>query len=202
MYNLLAAEVEPGQMPYPQSDPRQQQGLAKAEAYFETLLRIYYLRHSFEMADMMMTQFLTVFAMTTAHLLETIGDSNTSTHPESAFDNGISNRPLARDANIVRFALVLAEKGLQDQGRNYYFPQTAVHVVLKRIGPEDVNLVRRYVDMQEEDDRSRQNRALHMNSQYPVDNMFKDRGTKDYMDELMKQYAGITVASRSDMAGN
>ncbi|KAM5386869.1 hypothetical protein ACJZ2D_000162 [Fusarium nematophilum] len=43
-------------------DPRT--ALARSRAYFETVMRLYYLRHGFDRADMMMIQFLSLLAIT------------------------------------------------------------------------------------------------------------------------------------------
>ncbi|RFN43459.1 hypothetical protein FIE12Z_12303, partial [Fusarium flagelliforme] len=62
LYELLASYGNNGSPPPLLDQDELQKSLAKYRAYFETILRIHYLRHSFEYGNMMLTRFLAMLA--------------------------------------------------------------------------------------------------------------------------------------------
>ncbi|KJZ71867.1 hypothetical protein HIM_08712 [Hirsutella minnesotensis 3608] len=166
--------------------------MARSEAYFETLLRIYYMRHSYEMADLLVTQFLTILALNTATKLKSMDQPRDKCLEDAP---NVRTNPCTPDTSALKSSLILAEKGLYDQGKSYYFPQTMFHVVLSRLSSDDAAMVRRYADVKEENEEARRMRALHMHSQYPVDTMnIIGRLDGDDLSGLVKQYAELAMS--------
>ncbi|KAF4420540.1 nitrate assimilation regulatory nirA [Fusarium acutatum] len=141
--------------------------LLESEAYYETLLRLYYLRHSFEGADMMLAHLLTIFAMLTTKKLEASISVNTRQSNTETVE-GDTTETSEESIHATRSSLVLAGKGLCDQGQNYYLPQTLFRLILSQLQSDDAKLVCRYAEVAEEDDAARRLRATLTKSLYPV----------------------------------
>ncbi|KAH8677830.1 hypothetical protein BX600DRAFT_138214 [Xylariales sp. PMI_506] len=101
------------------SSPKQISEIARG--HFETLVRLYYLRHGFEAADLFLIQPLSLLA------LKSVTNLGGSTH--------------SGDLSSVRSTLILAAKGLYDQGRSFYVAQTALRLLRENMKPEDVKLL-------------------------------------------------------------
>lgn len=100
-----------------------QQLLFDATVALETLIRLYYIRHSFERMDTFLAQPL---AELSAIRREDIGG-----------EKGLL------DTESVRSTLVLCAQGFRDQGFNHYLGQTLFHLTRSRMRPEDAALVDR-----------------------------------------------------------
>lgn len=98
--------------------------LADAKRHFETIMRIYYLRHSFEALDCMLIHFLSLFAFMA----------------RAAIQAGVSKDHLqALQSNIV-----LATKGLRDQSHSHYVGRMVFYAVRGVMRPEDIVLIDRF----------------------------------------------------------
>ncbi|TWU77756.1 hypothetical protein ED733_008622 [Metarhizium rileyi] len=195
-YNILMELHKLLQNTAAQHSSRQPGSPTIAEACFESILRLYYLRHSFEISDAMLTQFLTVFAMNASQALagsrEPIQDEKTM----SADDSTLAEK------TTVRSALVLAIKGLRDQGQYYFFPQKTSYLLLSQLAPDDANLVQKFAHVSDEARESRVIQAREIPGHFPPDIMHVLGGGEDvYSSELIRQYARVVLDFKSDAAG-
>lgn len=96
----------------------------------ETLLRLYYLRHGFEAFD----SFLIHFLGTLNHLSMNAIESNA----DHAY------------LEPHRSTVVLITKGIYDQGQCHFTARAVLRLQVSLMRPEDVELLRRHVEMEEE----------------------------------------------------
>ncbi|GAB1311051.1 Nitrogen assimilation transcription factor [Madurella fahalii] len=102
----------------------------EAVTHFETLLRLYYLRHGFEACD----SFLIHFLGTLNHLsMNAIVSGADSAYLESR-----------------RSTIMLTTKGIYDQGRCHFIARAVLRLQVSLMPPEEVALLRRHVEMEEE----------------------------------------------------
>ncbi|EXK27464.1 hypothetical protein FOMG_16015 [Fusarium oxysporum f. sp. melonis 26406] len=105
---------------------------SKAVAYalrcLETVLRLYYLRHSFEHGDTYLTYFLSILANTTIENM-----NRDSVSPDDV-----------KTLKILRATLLLAVKGLYDQGQHVYVSSAMCRLIRDRMTKEDMNALRRH----------------------------------------------------------
>lgn len=200
MYELLLAEVEAGRAPANVNARDLKRAIYEAESHTETILRLYYLRHGFEKGDMMLVHFIVRFAFSSLAKLEALAPAHVlaspspgaSTAPEPPSPPAPAKEAGAFDLEDIRAALVLAERGLSDQGRSFYFPQTLFHVIQSRLGPEESRIVLQHAGVPEEDFETRQKRAMHILSSYPV----RDNTADAPLGEYMSKYADEDRSSR------
>ena len=130
------AHIEPAN-----NQPAPELILAKSKACFETLVRIYYLRHGFESYDTTLLQFLPMLAFST--LGELRNADSKELDPE-------------RRKSLIS-TLVLCAKGIWEQGRNYYGSEAVFHFLQGSLRPEDSELAdilkREVASCDDEDDR-------------------------------------------------
>ncbi|KAI0884524.1 uncharacterized protein GGS22DRAFT_188736 [Annulohypoxylon maeteangense] len=102
--------------------------VAHSKNCFETLIRVYYLRHGFESLDTALVQFL--------HLLgfSALRDSSAT-----------ENDPATREA--VRSTLMLCAKGLWEQGQNYYLSEAIFRMFRQSMSTEDVATLREIIEV-------------------------------------------------------
>ncbi|KAF4340441.1 nitrate assimilation regulatory nirA [Fusarium beomiforme] len=148
--------------------------LSHSRICFETIMRLYYLRHGFESADAYMAHDLAVLGFMALGKLK---------------DGGrVQNEDL-------RSTLLLAAKGLGDQGRNYYFPFTLFHVIQGEMSEEDKALLHQFMTSLKEDVISRQVRAKHVQAQYPCDIIkITDYPESKRLGNLIKQYVNLAIS--------
>jgi hypothetical protein len=151
--------------------------LAHSKICFETIMRLYYLHHGFESSDTYMAHDLDVLAyMANAQLKSTSS----------------SNDHLMEGLDDARSTLILAAKGLNDQGRSYYLPYTLFRVLLEEMDPEDVNVMKTFINLRKEDNESNKLRANQVHAQYPVNIVrMVDNPESRRLSNLMKQYPGL-----------
>ena len=153
---------------------------------FETILRLYYLRHGFEHSDIYITHHLQVLAFMALEQLR-------STEPKSTDAPAEVSR-----LEDVRSALILAAKGLSDQGRNYYTPFALFHIVRSEMSTEDVDTLYKWINIRREDDGASKVRAKHVLAQYPVNlvNM-TEHPEKQRLGDVIKKYASLALETHS-----
>jgi hypothetical protein len=130
--------------------------LAHSNICFETVMRLYYLRHGYEVPDGHMSHNLVCLAY---KALLTRSSSTTA---------AASHTTMATSQEEARSTLILAAKGLNDQGKHYYLPIALLQIILAEICSEDRTAVQQYITTWSEDDASRQLRERYVSSQYPV----------------------------------
>lgn len=123
-----------------------QQALHKSKIRFETLLRLYYLRHGCEGYDMFMVHYFSLLGF--MHM-KALGNAEPS------------------DATERKSTIALTFKGLRAQGRNYYLAQVVFRLVKDTLGAEAQQLMREVADVAEEDE-SKSLIHQHVNSSWPV----------------------------------
>ncbi|KAI1378381.1 hypothetical protein F4677DRAFT_466122 [Hypoxylon crocopeplum] len=104
--------------------------ITHAEVRLETLLRLYYLRHSFESYDPLLMHWLMFFGDT---VLQKIGSAGGLT----------AMSPTSLEA--LRSTLILCAKGLYDQGHNYHIAVLVYRVLRDRMRANDVDLLRTHL---------------------------------------------------------
>lgn len=133
----------------------------------------------------MATQFLAVFAFIALAQLKALTYSPA----------GPSSATTLED---VRSSLILAAKGLHDQGQNYYLLYTIFHVVQNSMDDDDRDLMRRYVFVEGEDDQAKQLRTKRVLSQYPVSiTRITDDPESQRLGNLIQKYADVAVDQQS-----
>jgi hypothetical protein len=144
--------------------------LTHSRVCFETIMRLYYLRHGFEAADSYFTHDLAILAFIAQANLKAL--PSPTPNPDSAHTETPSttsptiSRPLS-DLDDIRATLFLAAKGLHSQGKSYQLPLTLFHVV-QSMRPEEADMMHRYADIKPESTAAGGFREEHARSQYPV----------------------------------
>ncbi|KAI8966706.1 hypothetical protein F5Y11DRAFT_307617 [Daldinia sp. FL1419] len=110
--------------------------ITHAEVRLETLLRLYYLRHSFESYDPLLMHWLMFLGDTT---LQKIDKSGIALPPAIA--------ALSPPVNVesLRSTLILCAKGLYDQGHNYHIAVLVYRLLRDRMKANDLDLMRTHI---------------------------------------------------------
>lgn len=122
----------------------------EAKVMLETIMRLYYMRHGFEIHDPWITASMAF-----------IGNM--------AIDDLASNT--ANDAKILdyyRSTLILAAQGLKKQGNNYHVGTLVCIQIQNRMSPSDLQLVRTYISAAEANDTDQTLIAEHSHSEWPI----------------------------------
>ncbi|KAF5026003.1 hypothetical protein F66182_1905 [Fusarium sp. NRRL 66182] len=163
LYEILASAGDKRPSSVPVDKRELHRSLSKYRGYFETILRIHYLRHSFEYGNMMLTRFLSMLACLALNKLESLTTGSNPALKASSLDVG------DEDPESARATLLIAQKGLSDQGRGYYLPQTLLRDVLSHMSPSDANILQSFITIQPETPGKKQERKMNMESQCPPD---------------------------------
>jgi hypothetical protein len=139
------------------------QPLSKYRGYFETILRIHYLRHSFEYGNMMLTRFLAMLAFLTLSRLNHLASEPQEALKSSALDVGDA------DPKEIRATLLIAQKGLSDQGRGYYLPNILLRDVLKNMTARDAAVLQSVITIQPESPDETRQRKMYLEGHCPPD---------------------------------
>jgi hypothetical protein len=184
---VLIHDGEPSIVHTELEDPHDE--LAHSSICFETLTRLYYLRHGFEIADAYMTHNLTVLAfMTLNRMTQSSQPAESGKHPSE---------------EDKRSTLILAAKGLDDQGKSYYLPYTLLHAVQKQMKSEDVDVLCRFVHRQRDKLLSGPLRARYVHAQYPVNIVDMTEHPDDKrLGSLIQEYANLAIEERSTSSGS
>ncbi|KAG7425123.1 Nitrogen assimilation transcription factor nirA [Fusarium oxysporum f. sp. raphani] len=169
-----------------------QKSLAKYRAYFETILRIHYLRHSFEYGNMMLTRFLAMLAFLALTKLDFLMARDSSELEVSSMDVGDT------DPRAAKTTLLIAQKGLSDQGRGYYLPKRVLQDVLSRMTPSDANVLQSFITIQQEGPEVIEERKIHMESHCPPDiiHIANDPDRQQH-DNWIRRFTKLTVREES-----
>ncbi|KAK4661170.1 LOW QUALITY PROTEIN: uncharacterized protein QC763_704630 [Podospora pseudopauciseta] len=109
---------------------------------YETLLRLYYLRHGFEALDVfIMVSLMTLAFITTKELEDTrLSLAQPPSEEQKAH------------IDSLRATLVLCTRGLYDQGKSYYLSQTIFRLVRSGMHVDEKELLREYASLPDEED--------------------------------------------------
>ncbi|KAL9569207.1 hypothetical protein ACKAV7_006793 [Fusarium commune] len=165
LYEILAPGGQRQAPNLPIEEEELPKSLSKYRGYFETILRIHYPRHSFEYGNMMLTSFLAMLVFLSLHKIESL---TTSTEPEhiitgSGLDVGDT------DPKEARATLLIAQKGLSDQGRGYYLPKTLLRDVLTNMTASDATILQSFITIPPEGPEKTEERKMYMESHCPPD---------------------------------
>jgi hypothetical protein len=159
--------------------------LAHATICFETIMRLYYLHHGYEIPDGHMAHNLMVLAYKSLSQR-----SISSEQPESA-SVGRSSEAEARGT------LILAQKGLHDQGKNYFLPWALFQIVEQEMYPEDRVALYSSVAIHKEQSEALQLRERCISSQYPVGQGRLDEPHEGrQLSQLAKNFTELAVSKQ------
>lgn len=162
--------------------------LAHSRICFESVLRIYYLRHGYEIPDGHLCH--AAFGLACKALAQ-------RSLPASA--GFISSEAVSPDE--AKSTLILAAKGLADQGMNYYLPRALFEIVESEMSTEDRSLVHQYITIRRDDTESLQSRSTYISSQYPV-GIVSMHGNPDgrRLDRLTEEFTTLALGKAHDSA--
>ncbi|KAK3369747.1 hypothetical protein B0T24DRAFT_533170 [Lasiosphaeria ovina] len=124
--------------------------LTNAKIHYETILRLYYLRHGSKATDSFLLTSLTTLSFRSIGQINSDGDAN--------LPRLISIRP----------TLILCAQGLYDQGRSWFLPQTVFRLVRDGMLPAEADLLIHFANIPEEALDSVRTRSRHVRSAWPV----------------------------------
>lgn len=124
--------------------------LAESKRSFETILRLYYLRHGFEHSDVYMAHGLNVLANMALVRIKS------------------ATKPSNQELDDARSTLLLAAKGLNEQGKNYYVSHIFFRMLVQEMDPADVNVMKTFLSLGRDDSDADQPRTKHIHAQDPV----------------------------------
>lgn len=130
--------------------------LAHSTNCFETIMRLYYLHHGYDMPDGQMSHNLVVLAY------KGLSQRNMSSHLL-----GVVNTEAVSEAEATS-TLILAQRGLYDQAKNYFLPWALFQIVEGEMSPEDRNALQNCITIHRETSETLQAREKYMSSNYPV----------------------------------
>lgn len=100
-----------------------------SQIMFETLLRLYYIRHSYNTYDAWIIHFLVVFGT-------------------NALKSLYSAAPTTRQSvDVLRSSVLLASEGLRQQGENVYIARVCALGLQKSMRPDDLQWVQTYLSL-------------------------------------------------------
>lgn len=148
-------------------------------AHLETLVRLYYLRHSFEFCDTYVTFFLSIIA--------------------NAFLELLKDTPLGDgDRESLQSTMILCVKGLYDQGQHVHICAVIYRLLRDRFTPQELETLQKYMPW----DPVEQEKPLvaeHVQSQWPLALIKVDEDpTALRLENLIKRYSQISLESTSE----
>lgn len=178
----------------------------KAMRHLETVARLYYMRHGFEACDSSLAYFLALLASISLRALEGGGDG-----ARLAAGRGWPE--------VLRSTLVLAMKGLHEQGRHLHVCKVLFRLLRDRMRPAEADILGRFVISSgegggsgggsdgggdAEGEGSEADLALHTRSRFPlpVVKMGEDLNAS-ILENLVEKYQAVSLeSSDSNGSGN
>lgn len=152
----------------------QKRNLEPSKVRFETLMRLYFLRHSFSSSDQYLVVLLLALACSALDRLES------------------NNTPLQQDALIS--TVLLSAKGLFDQSQLCYVAEVVLHVVRDKMSPRVRALLAPYLRSQEEFDSRRGMASEITRSELPIPMVDIGRDPKlEKLENLVKGYSELSI---------
>ncbi|KAF4334289.1 nitrate assimilation regulatory nirA [Fusarium beomiforme] len=145
LYEILASEERTTAQNPPINDDELQKSLSKYRG--------------FEYGNMMLTRFLAMLAFLSLNKLESLATNSTPATP--SLDVGDN------DPKEARATLLIAQKGLRDQGRGYYLPKRLLRDVLAHMTAHDATILQRFITIPPEGPEKIQERKMYMESHCP-----------------------------------
>jgi hypothetical protein len=155
-------------------DTRSRKAVAYALRCLETVLRLYYLRHSFEHTDTFLTYFLSILANMTIENMNS--DSVSSNDVETL--------------KVLRATLILTVKGLYDQGQHVYVSSVICRLMRDRMTDKDMNALRRHTTWEDNQPLVPQ----YVRSAFPVTIVKQDEDWQmETVENLAKKYDQLAL---------
>ncbi|KAI1417867.1 hypothetical protein F5Y13DRAFT_32660 [Hypoxylon sp. FL1857] len=146
---LLISLFEPfAQIGYIHAEANPNTIVSSSKICFETLMRVYYLRHGFESLDTTLVQFL--------HLLGFSALKDISSVEKGSVKH-----------EAIRSTLMLCAKGLWDQGQNYYVSEAVFHLLKQSMSTEDALLFKEITEIEDSNVRL-DHMAQEIRSRWPI----------------------------------
>lgn len=175
LYQPFTAETDRVQAP--------QTFVSNATKHIHTLIRKYYLRHSFEATDEFLTQPL---ALTGFACLSQINDEM----PKDELEAG-------------RAMLFLATKGLRGQGRNFYVAEPVCRVIEGQMRHEEAALMRSIASVEDGGAEAKQSKLHAVHSSWPVSIVSKSKDLKmTKLTQLVEWFVSTGSSTRRDHASD
>ncbi|KAF4445510.1 hypothetical protein F53441_10763 [Fusarium austroafricanum] len=194
LYEILAPGGEKRAQNVPIDEKELQTTLSKYRGHFETLLRIHYLRHSFEYGNMMLTRFLAMLAFLSLNKLEFLATSAGS--PPAAHHSSLDVGDT--DPKEARATLLLAQKGLSDQGRGYYLSKLLLQDVLSHMTTSDATILQSFITISPEEPEKAQERRMYMESHCPPDILrIANDPTRQPDGNWIRRFAMLTLGEKA-----
>jgi hypothetical protein len=135
--------------------------VASAKKNLHTLVRLYFLRHGFEVMDL----FIAIPLMMIGY--ESI--------------NIINDDPPADEIESLRATLILVAQGLYCQRRNYYLAQVLFRVIRGKMRTQEIGLLENSMALKLGDVDRESELAVAVRSQWPVTNVKKQEDIKPHV---------------------
>lgn len=151
---------------------------SNAKRDINILTRLYYFRHGFEDPAAYLTAPLVKLGFTSVHSI------NSQMAPEKLY--------------YMRSSLLLALKGLREQGRNFYITRTVYHIIKNQLRPEEARLLQGTEDPKSASDESPQLEGEVQSAWTPiVFDIYKDP-SEDELSKLAKRFLKLDSGGQSD----
>ncbi|GAB1321084.1 hypothetical protein MFIFM68171_11294 [Madurella fahalii] len=108
-----------------------------ASLHFETLVRLYYLRHGFDYGDTFLGQPLNQLAFISLKKILAAADTNAPSNP--------------CDLDSTRSTLILAAKGIHDQGKSHYLCRVTFQMLKNKMRPAERDMLGTVIGEVEDD---------------------------------------------------
>ncbi len=153
-----------------------------AEIRLETILRLYYLRHSFESYDAMLIYFLAFLGNSALDRLSRIGE--------------VDALPEVQES--LRSTIILCIKGLYSQRSHYNLADLIYRTTKARMQPKEVGLLHRYTSSHDVNDQEA-SKARHAQAEYPLPIvMINEDPTKARLNYLIAQTDSLSIIDERD----
>ena len=150
-----------------------------ANIQLETLLRLYYLRHGFGYLDPFLI-----------HPLNVLGFSSM---------NKLSANLSSADLNTTRSTIVLAAKGIYDQGQCHYLGQVTLRFLKIDMRPEEKRLLDQIAGLADDEDIVTASKMNEIQARWaPSIIRVTDDPEARRLSNLVKQYMDMNLDSESD----
>jgi hypothetical protein len=154
--------------------------VSHSKTCFETICRLYYVRHGFEKFDSYMIQFLIHLGNMAIECLKT--------NPPADVVDGIQSTAL------------LCVKGINDQAAGYCAAEAAFIIMEKRLDPTDMIRLRTMLS-KNESPKDKQAIEELVNSKWPIPIIYADGDPRSsYLETLVKSTVALSVAEGKKVA--
>ncbi|EXL70936.1 hypothetical protein FOPG_13305 [Fusarium oxysporum f. sp. conglutinans race 2 54008] len=152
-----------------------------AKISLETVFRLYYMRHGFEIFDPLMLQFHSFVGFMA---LKELSDGR--------------EKPPGL-VKALQSTLALATLGLRDQGKNSYLGDTIFRILRDMAASKHALPANEIIAMSKEDEDTKAEIAEHINSQFPINVVsIADDPEPHRVESLISQYKEIELNNQSD----